>query len=212
MVDWFGSQYEGGTANNINGRAQAIWATTAADGAGNIKTIEAYLDVGTGGSGSCVTRCALYESDGDLIDETEDVSWGPSVTQTDWVTHTFATPVAVTASTTYGIAVCSDADGTNEFITSFYHAQSGFAIQYNDTLVDPPNFDDPIGGSYYDSYERGLYAVYESAPPGPTGPSPGMGMSMGLGFGGPQSAILTAKVPQIGHRTGQMQRPRSRIH
>jgi len=210
MADWFGDQREVTPCNNaINGRAQGLYCSTAADGAGNIKYIDVWLYRWCDGGGSCNTRCALYANDKSLIAQTEDVFWpnnSPEVT--GWVTHTFATSVPVTASTEYILACCSDAGGTHE-AQVMYWATDTFKMVYNAAVASPPTFDDTLGGDDYSGYDRGIYATYEDAV---TGPSEGMGLTMGLGFGGPQSAGLTAKVPQVGHRTGQMQRPRSRVH
>ena len=160
---WFGFQGTGGTANSCNGRAQGLWATTAGDGAGKIESISVYLYRWTDGSTTMNTRCALFDSSKVLIDETADILWPiNSPEATTWVTHTFSTAVTVTASTTYIIAVCSDADGAHSWAGSFWTVD-GLTMQYNDALVSPPAFDDPMGGSTYAGYTRPIYANYEVA-------------------------------------------------
>jgi len=164
---WFGDQTEGGTSNHIDSRTQGLYASTAGDGGGNIESISIYAYYWTDSGGEFDSRCALFDSSKNLIQETGDVHKGNNTAETtEWVTHTFASPVAVTASTEYLLGATSDAGGTHDHISVFY-ASDGLSIQYNATCTSPPAFDDPMGGDKYAGYVRGMYATY-AADAGPT--------------------------------------------
>ena len=157
---WFGYQGENTSGGNCNNRSNGLYVSTASDGAGNITTIDAYYNLWTDSNGECNTRCALFNSDKSLIAETGDIFYSSNTSSfTDWITHTFSTPVAVSASTEYIIAVASDSDGSHSNVIS-YNDTDSLAIDYKGELDAAPAFDDPIDGTKYTGYTLSIYANY----------------------------------------------------
>lgn len=154
MAETFGLTTKGEV--KFAGSANQQWAAKFTSGsAGDLVSITLYVE---GAYDNTLVKCAIYDSDLNLLTNGITAEQTIHSTTDDWVVFNFSSYPSVTATTIYHLAWwCDNAfwvyrnDGTPD--QTIYDAKA-----YN-------SWDDPLVISSSYAYEPSIYATYEEAPP-----------------------------------------------